>query len=280
MVSFASSTDKLETSIPFILTPEMIFSFLWNNILIYLNKTIDEVLTNRVFQKIIHLPYSYYHGKSTGEVISRIDDLAYVQNLISKAALSLFIDAPLSLVVMIILLCLNTKLFIIVFIIFIFYLLIILLFKNKLNNFVFQENEAKALATSYMTEAIHGFETIKGLGIENKITLNFKKEYQKKLEMTHKLYKFYNRINLLKEFISVTGQFLLIFVAIKLLKEGQMSLGSLLTYLILTSYFLSAIQNIINFDLEIKEAWEAINRVLDLTYYKQGKNQKRNQKQA
>ncbi len=248
---------------------KMFFEFLRNLILIFLNKKIDKDLTNKVFEQIIHLPYSYYHGKTTGEVVSRINDLAYVRGLISNVSLSLFIDMPLSIITMIILIYLNSKLFFVVFLIFALYLLIILIFKNNLRNLVFKENQEKAIIMSYMTETIRGFETIKGLGIENKMADKFKKNYQKKIESTYKLDRFYNYINLLKDFIGTTGQVVLVFIAITFVQKELMSANVLLTYLILTSYFLMSIRNVLNFDLEIKEAYEAINRILDLTYYKE-----------
>ncbi len=254
---------------------KIILEFFRNLILIYLNKNIDKTLTNKVFKKIIHLPYSYYHNRTTGEVISRINDLSYVQSLISNVSLSLFIDLPLSIITMFVLICLNAQLFIIVFLIFALYLLIIIIFKKSLRSLIFKENYEKAKVTGYMTECIRGFETIKGLGIEKKVINKFQKLYQRKINCNFKLNKFYNYIFLLKEFVNVIGQLLLIYTAILLVQKGLMLETKLLTYIILTAYFLTAIRHMLDFDLEIKEAREAINRILDLTYYENEKQVKK-----
>lgn len=48
------------------------------------------------FKQIILLPYNYCN-RTTGEVVSRINDLSTVREMISKVAYTLFIDLPLTL---------------------------------------------------------------------------------------------------------------------------------------------------------------------------------------
>ena len=250
---------------------KIFLEFLRNFLLIILNKKIDKYLTNKVFSQIIHLPYSYYHGKTSGEVLSRINDLEALKNLFTNVILILFTNLPLLIMSMLILVMLNFSFFLVVFLIFIIYILITLLFSKKLNHLVFAEKYQKAETFSYMTESIRGFETIKGLGLENKVINKFKGLYQKQLLSTYSLNKFYNWVFLLKEFIDVAGQFVLIFLALLSAQKGILSPSFLITYLILTSYFFTALKTILNFDLEIKEALEAVKRIMDLTYYKDDK---------
>ena len=55
------------------------------------------------FNKIINLPYRYYHSKQTGDIVSKINDLDVLRDAISKIALTIFIDLPLTLVSLIVL---------------------------------------------------------------------------------------------------------------------------------------------------------------------------------
>ena len=57
------------------------------------------------------LPYSYYRHNTTGEIISKINDLDIVKDVISKVALSIFIDLPLSIITLIAIYFINSTLF-------------------------------------------------------------------------------------------------------------------------------------------------------------------------
>ena len=71
--------------------------YLRNNLLLYLNQKIDLSIITTTINKIISLPYSYYKNKTTGEMISRINDLFYIKNVISKIVITIFLDIILSL---------------------------------------------------------------------------------------------------------------------------------------------------------------------------------------
>ena len=113
---------------------KILSDFFRNKILIYLNQKIDLNLTIETFKKIISLPYNYYHSRTTGDIISRINDLSNVRNMVTKVSLSLFIDLPLAFITFIIFCFINIKLSLISITIIILYLLIIMIFKNTINN--------------------------------------------------------------------------------------------------------------------------------------------------
>ena len=84
--------------------------YLRNNLLLYLNQKIDLSIITRTTDKIISLPYNYYKNKTTGEIISRINDLFYIKNVISKIIVTIFLDIMLAIFVLIILFNINKTL--------------------------------------------------------------------------------------------------------------------------------------------------------------------------
>ena len=82
---------------------KILSDFFRNKILVYLNQKIDLLLTLETFKKIISLPYNYYHSRTTGDIISRMNDLSNIRDVITKLSLSFLIDLPLALIVFIIL---------------------------------------------------------------------------------------------------------------------------------------------------------------------------------
>ncbi len=235
-----------------------------NRILIKFSNSLDQTLTQDTFKQIIELPYLYYHNHTTGEVISRINDLKALRDIISKAALTIFIDLPLTMFSGILLWNINKFLFIIVIVILILYILILVIYKKRIYLSIDKVTKNKAEVNSYMVEGIGGFETIKGLNLENKIVHSFNNKYQKLIKNNIKLDKIINNQYLLKDLTNTLGQVLIMIIGIMLVKNNQLTLGTLITYNALVSLFLEPIRNIIDLDFETKEAVNALRRVLDL----------------
>ena len=241
--------------------------FIRNKSLIFINQKIDLSLTLDTFNKIIKLPYSYYQGRTTGDILSRINDLDNVRDMISKVALTLFIDLPLTIISLIVLYTINSTLFMIGLIILILYFIIIILFRGAFNDYINKIKIKKSESTSYMIETISGFETIKGTHLEGSVENKFEKKYVKFLKDIFNYQNLYFLQNFFKELINDIGFILITLIGCLLVVEDKLSLGALFTFTSLLIYFLEPIKNIINLDNVIKEAKHSLRRVLDIITY-------------
>ena len=176
-----------------------------NKLLLFINQKLDLVLTLDVFEKIIKLPYSYYQNRTTGDVISRIYDLESVREMISKVALSIFVDLPLTLISLIVLYFINKTLFVIGLIILALYFIIIVIFRRVFNDYIRKIQVKKGESTSLMVESISGFETVKGMHIESNIKNKFEKKYVKYLKDVFNFQNLFFLQNLFKEIIDNIG---------------------------------------------------------------------------
>ena len=247
---------------------KIISDFLRNKIIILVNQKIDFNLNYNTFKQIINLPYCYYKNNTTGEIISKINDLDVVRQVISKVAISIFIDLPLTLLSLIIMYILNEKLFIISLIIMLLYWLVLILFRNPLNEKIEDTTLAKADTTSYMVERINGYETLKGCNKEHIALKKFEDKYAALSNKIYDLDNCYNYQLLLKEIINDLGFIFIILIGILLVKDNIITIGQLLSFNSLLVYFLTPIRNIIDLDDSIKQSKIAIKKILNLYYDK------------
>ena len=243
---------------------KILSDFFRNKLLIYLNQKIDLLLTLDTYKKIISLPYNYYHTRTTGDIISRVNDLSIIRNMITKVSLSLFIDLPLALVTFIIFYIINTKLFFISLIIVFIYLLLMIFSKNRITNNINTIQVNKSETMSYMIETINGFETVKSVGNETQIIDKFEKKYVKFLKNIFKFDNYNNTISILKDLVNAIGYLTIIYVGAKMVTLGNLTFGDLLVFVNLLNYFLEPIKNIIDLNSEIKEAKNSLRRILEL----------------
>ena len=250
---------------------KIITNYFRNKLLSFISEKIDVELTIGVFKNIIKLPYSYYKNKSTGDIVSRINDLNTVRDMISKVALSIFVDLPLTLVSLVILYFINSKLFFIGLIILILYFVIIVLYRGIFNDYIKKIQSKKGEVSSFMVESISGFETVKGLHLENNIIDKFEKKYVKLLKDFFTYQNLYYFQNMFKEIINDIGFIVITLVGCLMVIKEEMSIGTLFTFSSLLIYFLEPIKNIINLDGTLKESNNCLKRILDIISYKEEK---------
>lgn len=251
---------------------KIISNYFRNKLLSYINQKVDLKITLDVYKSIIKLPYYYYKNRATGDMVSRINDLDNVRDMISKVALSLFVDIPLTLVSLIVLYLLNHTLFSVGILILVLYLVIIVLFRRRFNDYIREIQVKKSETTSYMVESISGFETIKNMNIEEDTILKFENKYVKLLKNIFKYQNTYFLQYLFKEIINDIGFIIITLVGCILVIEGKMNLGTLFTFSSLLVYFLDPIKNVIELDNLIKEAKISLERVLDISTYEINEN--------
>ncbi|MFA5602477.1 MAG: peptidase domain-containing ABC transporter [Bacilli bacterium] len=243
---------------------KIISNYCRNNLLIYVNEKIDFYIIRDCFRHIISLPYSYFKNKTTGEIVTRINDLGNIREMISRATITVFIDTVLVIGVFIIFFTINEYLALISFIIFLCFVLIFILFKNTIKNKVINIREKEAEVNSYLVESIEAMETIKGLGKENEVSVNMEEKHITYLKNVFKFLKTSNIQFFLKELTTYLGTFIILFVGTMLVLDGKMTLGQLITFNALLMYFLEPIRNIIDLESIIREAIVSINRIRNL----------------
>lgn len=241
-----------------------LINHLRNKFLIIINSKLDYFMTLDAFRRIILLPYRYYHSRTSGEIISKINDLGNSRDTISKICVCLFIDLPLIVISSIFLFMINKRLFSITLLIFVLYSLLSLLYNKIYQYWINFIKEDKERVNSFMYEAISGFETVKGINIENNIIDKFNIKYINLLNRIYKLQSHSNFQGLFKDLIGEIGNLFIIYLGALLVFDGDFSLGYLITYTSMMVYFFEPIRNIIDLDLSFKDSKESITRVLSL----------------
>ena len=248
----------------FILLIKNLSSYFRNLLVIMLNQKIDLSLIINAFNKVLLLPHSYYKNKTTGEVISRINDLSYIKNFISQITITVFLDIIIILTTSIILYILNKDMFFILIIITIIYFGLMIIFRLPLKKMTKNLTESQAKVNSLLVELIASYETIKALHLEKLAQIKFEKRYFKNTnEMAT-----YEKIISTKEFIATTlisiATLLLMFLGSYNIMKNNISIGTFLSFNFLMTYYLESIKNIGDFLRNYYYAKESLKKANNL----------------
>ena len=247
-----------------LLITKCITSFFKNQIIICFSQKIDCTCMLNTFQKVLLLPFNYYKNRTTGEIISRINDLIYVKNILNRIILTVFLDLILFISSGIVLMILNIKLFIVLVIITLVYGIVFYIFRPILKEYTNINQENSGLINSFLVETITGFETIKNLNMESNIEERMDDIYVRALNDSFVYDNVCNLEIFLKELISLIGILLIEFLGFKQVIDGNFTLGNVLTFTFLSNYFINPIANIIDLSKEYFYAKNAIKRINNL----------------
>ena len=254
-----------------IFSVKAIVEYLRNNLLLYLNQKIDLSIITKTTDKIISLPYSYYKNKTTGEMISRINDLFYIKNVISKIIVTIFLDIVLSLVTIIILFNINKTMSLYLIIITIIYFIIFIIFKQSTKDMTNIVQEDNSKINSLLVESISSYETIKGLNLEKSFQNKINKLYLNSINNNLNFTKIINSQELFLDLFEGIILLFIIYLGSTFIMDKSLTIGSLITFNSLVYYFLSPIRNSLEFYKEffyVKNSIKRINNILNYKYEK------------
>lgn len=221
--------------------------------------SIDVILS--YIRHIFELPMSFFATRRTGEIISRFTDANSIIDALASTILSLFLDVSILILVGGVLLAQNPNLFLLSLISIPIYMFIIFSFMKpfeKMNHDVMQSN---SMVSSAIIEDINGIETIKSLTSEENRYQNIDSEFVDYLGKSFKLSKYSILQTSLKQGTKLVLNILILWFGAQLVMSSKISIGQLITFNTLFSYFTTPMENIINLQTKLQSAKVANNRL-------------------
>lgn len=238
-----------------------------SHLLLYLSQKLDIALLLGYYRHVIELPMNFFGTRKVGEIISRFNDAGKVRDAISGATLTIMIDTIMAVSGAIILYLQNAKLFGITIIIVILYGIIVVCFHKWYEKFNRKQMEDNAQLTSYMVESLNGIQTVKAYNAERKVNRETEIKFVRLLRSIFDLTWMSNLQSSLKIFIELVGGIVILWIGGVSVINGEMTIGSLITFNSLLTYFLDPVKNLINLQPQMQTAVVAADRlgeILDL----------------
>ena len=250
-----------------ILSINLGIGYLRNNLLLYLNEKIDLSIISITIKKIIFLPYNYYKNKTTGEVISRINDLFYIKNVMVKLLMTIFLDMILVVGALGILFMISDKLTWLLVLIVIIYILIWLVYRPYINKMTDITQEDSALVNSLLVETISSYETIKGLNLENIFNKKNTQLYLKSIDDNINFMRLLNDQEMLKDLFEKIIVLIITGLGINYVMDESMTLGALITFNTLVYYFIGPVREMVDGYKDFYYVKNSIKRINSLVSY-------------
>lgn len=262
-ISVLNKTNILIFMLVFIL--KTIFLYSKNIITIKTSKKISLDLTKNIIKSLLSLPYPYYRNHTTGEIVSRFNDVEDIKTTINESIV-IISEIPLIIIFIIIMFYLNRRLSLYIYILISVYLSLTYFINKILKNNINLYQEKKAMFNSLFTESISGLETIKGINVESTFENKLNNKY---VELENTIYKYqflYNIKDILTSSVISIGDIMIIGIGFMMYHNNLISIGTVILEYVLYNYIIDPLSDVLNYYLKYNESSNVSRRIQEFNY--------------
>ncbi|WP_461219272.1 peptide cleavage/export ABC transporter [Lapidilactobacillus salsurivasis] len=210
---------------------------------------------------IFELPMSFFSTRRTGEIISRFTDANSIIDALASTIISIFLDITMVGVISVVLIIQNTQLFFLALLSVPIFAVIVWIYMKPFERMNHDVMEANAILSSSIIEDINGIETIKSLCGED---TRYKEIDHEFVDYLRKEFS-YTKTKSLQAAIKAVAQLILntmiLWYGATLVMDGKITIGQLITFNALLTYFTNPLENIINLQTKLQSAKVANTRL-------------------
>jgi ATP-binding cassette subfamily B protein len=225
------------------------------------------------YEHVTELPLAFLDTLKTGEIMSRFEDAGKIRDAISGSIITVTLDSFMVLICGFVLYLQSPSLFFAALYIFLSYFIITVLFIKPIKNANQEAMIQNAEFTSYLKESIDGLETVKATASENMVRRHTGEIYKMLVDKGIQSGMINVPKEALVELITSIGNLAILWIGTVQVIEGNITVGTLVTFVSLLSYFLEPVQDLTELQSSIQTAVVAADRLNDiLSVEKEKKN--------
>ena len=225
---------------------KLVFNSLRKRLENHLNKNIDVLLMSSFLKHLFNLPLEVIESRSSGEIMTRVNELGNIKSLFTEIILSCILDLLLMLASIPILYNINNNLFFVLLFMVIIYLAVGIFTSKLIYKMVYHNLDLEAEFNTALIENIGLIHSIKNLFYTEKVMRKLEEYLSKYLFDNFRFTKFINGDGNIKIWIYEIGLFVINSLGIYLIYKKEITITELITFNTLVAYFLDPIKNVID----------------------------------
>lgn len=252
-----------------VITLKYIIDYIRKIISIKLHKNVDEAVNDEIICRLFFLPYSYYKNRTTGEMISRFNDLDSLKELILDIALNSLVNVLMFLGSTLLMLFISKKVFFFTLTLLMIYLIITIIVYKFYDKNVRLMQEEKGAYNSLLIESIEALETIYNLNLKDRFQNKIHTYYTNLLTLVNKLNIYNTTTSMILMFLLEIGNILILYIGISLSNNNIITIGEVMLLYVLYSYLVTTVKEYLSKLPVVKYGLKNIEKVNSFLKYKE-----------
>lgn len=249
-----------------------IISYFRNKVLLIFNNKFGNQIIDSTINHILNLPHKFYQKYYSGEIISRIKDLSFITNIVSKFSLTIFIDLLFILGIFITIVFYNIYISILILIISFLFIIIVKIYSKYIKNMTYSLHLKSEEFFTKIVDTIQNINTVKNLYIEKYIINSISNLRIKMFDESLLLNKKYNTQYLFKNIVNLSFSILFLSISVYLINNNLIELRNILIINTFSTLFFDFYINILDSEQDLQEAHSAYKRLIEIYNEKEENN--------
>ena len=207
----------------------------------------DNNLSNKLFNQILLLPFTYYKNRTTGEILNRIKDLNTIRDYYTNLITFIITDLLSIIIFSIFMASINKRITLFIFIYSIIILILYILTKDLFKNNYLNLKKDEDIVNTKLIEGINNSLTIKNNHIEKRIIDEYKIKYNTLINTN---YKYIKNKSIYNTIIDILNNLLIVIIFLlgsKYVILKRITIIELLLYQTFFNYYNNSFNRVISF---------------------------------
>tara|TARA_Y100001968_G_scaffold180552_1_gene165384 strand:- start:1388 stop:4336 length:2949 start_codon:yes stop_codon:yes gene_type:complete len=225
---------------------------------------IDTRLGAEVIDHLLRLPLNYFDRRPVGELGSRIAELEKIRNFLTGQALTTILDAAFSLIYIVVMVIYSWLLTLIALAVVPIQILITVIGAPLIRRQIREIAEENAQTQSHLVEVLTGIQTVKAQNIERVSRWKWQGLYGKYISKSFQKTITSTALGETSQVLQKLSQLIVLWVGAILVLKGQLSLGQLIAFRIISGYVTQPLLRLSTIWQNIQELRVSFERLADI----------------
>ncbi|WP_288250247.1 peptidase domain-containing ABC transporter [uncultured Prochlorococcus sp.] len=259
-----SSLNILGTFLIFMALMQGILYVLRTYIFSEVSNNIDINLGSSIIRNLFRLPLGYFSKRKVGEISTRINELEKIRSFLTGTALTAILDTIFSIIYILIMCIYSIKLTICSLLVIPLFMALVVIFSPISKRYILNQAVARAKVNSHLVEGISGIESIKSQGLEFVTESKWENFYQKQIDASFNHSISTSIAGSINNFLQQISGLIIIWIGAFLVVNGELTIGGLIAFRILSSFVTSPILRITSLWQSFQETIISLERLADI----------------
>lgn len=238
-----------------------VLQFVRQWMVLHLSQRIDIPLILGFFRHIYSLPFRFFATRPVGDILTRFGDAMTIKSVLTGAALTVVMDVVMAVIAGVVLSSLDHTLFLVIAVFLIVSVVLILSFRVPFRDVNQRQLAQASVLNSRIIDGLKGVEGVKIEAGEKHEMEAVEREYIRSLRISFKEGMLDNAQSSIMSLAQALVGLVVLVLGTSRILEGQLTLGTLVAFIALATFFVDPVTRLIGLQLSWQEASLSLRRV-------------------
>jgi len=258
------SLGILAAAMTLVVFARTVTTFIRSAVMIRLQMRLDARLTEGFFDHLIRLPFAFFQGRSSGDLLMRLSSNTMIREVLTTQLLSLMLDGPLTLVYVAVLTLVAPSFALLVIALAVLQAVLVLASLRPLHDVGQRMLASKSDEQSCLVELMKGIAYVKASGAEQRAYDRWAHLFRRQLGIFVERAYLSAKLEVALGFIRTASPLALLWYGASLVTSGALPLGTMLALTALAASFLTPLMALIQSSQQLQLLEAYVERLADV----------------